>query len=178
MIGMEDWRDIPGWEGFYMVSSLGRIKSILRKVVHKNGFIQTIPERILSKYTAKNGYKYVDLHKPGIRKNSQVHRLVLLAFLGPRSRKIDTLHSDGNKLNNNLKNLRYGTRQDNVNDTKRHGNIPSGDRHWNTKIPDREISNIINSPKSNLELSKIYNVSWACIQDIRLGIRECHTIVW
>ncbi len=167
----EIWKDVVGWEGVYMVSDLGRVRSLGRKIVHSNGFVQTIHEKIMKGSLTAYGYRAVDLCNGKIRKNSAVHRLVLSAFVGLMPRDIDTRHIDGNRLNNNLKNLKYGTRQDNVNDCKRHGRIPSGDSHWNVKVSNREATEILKSTSSNAELADKYGVSWACIYDIRKGNR-------
>ena len=47
---MEEWRDIRGYEGYYQVSNLGRIRRLERLVDHwrKNGHLRTQPERILN----------------------------------------------------------------------------------------------------------------------------------
>lgn len=52
---MEEWKDIEGFEGRYMISSLGRIKSMPR-----NGTIKE--ERLLKLQEDKDGYSYVRLH--------------------------------------------------------------------------------------------------------------------
>ena len=170
---MEIWESVIGWKGLYAVSSLGRIRSIERKTVHKNGFVQTIKEKILSGTIAKNGYRYVDLRKPGMRKNAQVHRLVMLAFIGKCPDGHEARHKDGNRLNNCVSNLKYGTRQDNVDDTKRHGKIPAGDNHWNVKIPDSEIYKIRRSREAISVLAERYGATWTTIYDIKNRRRRC-----
>ena len=45
----ETWRDIPDYEGLYQVSTLGRIKSLERKIIRSNGRVFTIKEKILKK---------------------------------------------------------------------------------------------------------------------------------
>lgn len=51
----------------------------------------------------------------------KIHRLVANSFLGPRPAGLDTLHIDGDKTNNAVTNLRYGTRSENELDKVRHG---------------------------------------------------------
>jgi hypothetical protein len=70
-----------------------------------------------------NQYPSVKLSKAGITKTMYVHELVLLAFEGNRPATIDRAeirHLDGNKLNSNLSNLKYGTIKENVADRKLH----------------------------------------------------------
>ena len=168
----EEWLPVVGWEGFYEVSNFGQVRSMSRKVTHKNGFVQTIYEKILKGTISFYGYRCVDLCRPGKRENSKVHRLVLSAFAAPQSAKIDTRHLDGDRLNNKISNLKYGTRQDNINDTKKHGRIPNGERHWNSKLSDHEAVKIFKSKDRQVDLAKKYNVSHTTIYDIQTRKRR------
>lgn len=60
-------------------------------------------------------------------KNKYIHRLVLEAFVGPCPDGMEALHSDGNKTNNNVDNLRWGTPSENNRDIVKHG------RHRNAR---------------------------------------------
>jgi hypothetical protein len=101
------WRDIPGYEGTYQVSSVGRVKRLIGYQCRK--------ERILK--SARNckgkGYPFVVLCKQGKTKEIPIHQMVAWAFIGPQEDK-EVNHIDGNKLNNNLKNLEYLTHQENM----------------------------------------------------------------
>lgn len=44
----ESWLPIPGWENFYAVSSLGRVRSEERTVIRANGIPMRVRERILA----------------------------------------------------------------------------------------------------------------------------------
>jgi hypothetical protein len=72
----------------------------------------------------------------------RVHRLVLSAFLGPRSREVDCCHNDGDPNNNNLYNLRWDTRAGNMADAIRHGTAPRGSRHGFAKLSEKNIAEI------------------------------------
>lgn len=83
----EIWKDIPGYEGFYQVSDLGRVRSFDRPMV-KNGKVykRIVKGRILCPRKNKQGYLCVQLSVGGIIKNKRIHRMVALAFFA-QSRK-------------------------------------------------------------------------------------------
>ena len=108
----EIWKDIPGYEGYYQASNMGRIKSVEREILYSNGMKKTIKEKIL-KNTFDGHYMKTILSKDGFKKQIRVHRLVLLSFKGDNK---DTMinHIDGNKLNNKLDNLEWSNAKDNT----------------------------------------------------------------
>ena len=101
----EIWKDIRGYEGLYQVSNLGRVKSIPR-----NGTIKQ--ERILKQCKDKYGYFQVVLHNKTI-KSCRVHKLVAEAFILNLQNKETVNHIDGDKTNNNVKNLEWNTIKEN-----------------------------------------------------------------
>lgn len=116
----EEWRAIPEYEGLYEVSSHGRVRSLPR-VVQRGKSALPIKERILKPHTNRNGYKQINLSKAGRTRSREVHPLVMLAFAGPYPENCEIRHLDGNPGNNNLSNLRYGTKTENTMDSIRHG---------------------------------------------------------
>jgi hypothetical protein len=118
----EEWRTIPGLEGLYEASSLGRIRSLDRSV--DAGRPRRIAGRVLKPSLNPNGYPFVVPSKDGVAHSMAVHRLVALAFLGPRADGTEVCHHDGDKTNNAVANLRYDTRSANAMDRVRHGNHP------------------------------------------------------
>lgn len=108
----EIWRDIEGYECLYQVSNLGRIKSLkFWSNVHKKYYEK---ETILKNKINKHGYEFVGLHKHNKTKNFSVHRLVAEAFIDNPKMYKEVNHIDGNKLNNNVENLEFTTRSENM----------------------------------------------------------------
>lgn len=113
---MENWKDIKGYEGFYQVSDLGRVKSLERDVYFPNGIIiRHMEEKILVPNIDKQGYAYVSLCLNGKRKSIKVHRLVAMAFLPNPENKPQVNHIDEVKTNNAVDNLEWCNAQYNIN---------------------------------------------------------------
>lgn len=112
----ERWRDIPGYEGQYKVSDLGHVKSLSRRVKVQGG-TRSVQGCILKIVQRPDGYCVVGVEKGMVR----LHRLVLLAFIGPCPKGQECRHLDGNRQNNRLNNLKWGTRSENAQDRLRHG---------------------------------------------------------
>ena len=118
----EKWLPVVGYEGLYEVSDQGRVKSLEKKVVYKDGRVRTQPERIRDPKFGSNwrpSLKMVHPDKPD--RSLQIHRMVLEAFVGPCPEGMETLHYDDNPENNSLENLRWGTRSENQIDRVRNG---------------------------------------------------------
>ena len=111
----EVWKDIKGYEGLYQVSNLGRVKSLERIVIRKNGLKQTIRKRILKPQIDQGNYLRVGLNSNGKRKYFFVHRLVCEAFHENSENKPCVNHIDENKANNTASNLEWCTVKENCN---------------------------------------------------------------
>lgn len=94
------WRPVDA-EGFYLVSTDGRVWSVERRKYLK-------PQKY-------GEYLYVKLLVNGVRKNLSIHRLVALAFLENPENLSDVNHKDENPENNNVENLEWVTHQYNIN---------------------------------------------------------------
>lgn len=110
----EVWMPIPGYEGSYEASSLGRIRSLTRFVNHapsstSRGFKRVYVGRILSQYKTRNGYIAVRLSNGKSAKTVHVHRLICQAFLPMKAGLTVVNHKDGDKTNNRLDNLEWCT---------------------------------------------------------------------
>ncbi len=120
----EEWRDVPGYEGLYRVSDMGRVMTLSRRLVFRNGKQRgrVIPTKILAPTVVKDGHLRLTLCKLGIVKSVYVHSLVLLAFVGECPDGMECCHfPDRDPTNNRLDNLRWGTAADNAGDRVVHG---------------------------------------------------------
>lgn len=110
----EIWKDIKGFEGFYMVSNTGRVKSLSR-ISNNSRYISE--EKILSPRVCGTQREYlsVSLHANGKTKQMKIHRLVAEAFVPNPNAYREINHKDENKGNNHVDNLEWCTRSYNVN---------------------------------------------------------------
>lgn len=108
----EIWKDIVGYEGYYQVSSHGRIKSLERYVKHVFGE-RINKERIRKQAIGNSGYYFVPLSKFGINKSKDIHRLVAIHFVDGYNEGLIVNHKDGNRLNNYYENLEWVTPREN-----------------------------------------------------------------
>ena len=132
---IEKWKDIEGYEGFYQVSSFGRVKSLYFN-----------REKIL-KLSSSRGYQQITLHLRGEVKTKPVHRLVMETFNPINDmNNYDINHKDENKTNNRIDNLEWMSHKDNCN----YGNR-------NKKVSNKQRNDIKKSiPVKCLETQTIY----------------------
>lgn len=166
----EEWRDVPGYEGFYQVSSFGAVRSLDRVVFGAKK--QTVKGRLLSERDNGNGYKFVTLWSGGRQENMYVHRLVLLAFSGPSEKGLSACHNDGDRSNNRLSNLRWDTTIANHADKKIHGTLRQGGRCYQAKLSDIDIQSIrrmLSAGFEQKEVAKLFGISQPSVSDIKHG---------
>lgn len=106
----EVWKDIPGYEGIYQVSNLGRVKGLKRK--SEAG--RNIREKIMRTPKKSNGYLTVGLFKEGKQKTKDVHRLVAETYIEANDAKNEVNHINGDKRDNRVTNLEWCDRSQNV----------------------------------------------------------------
>lgn len=108
---MEEWRNITGYEGLYQISNNGRVRSLDRTIVYKNGRKHCYKSVILKLQINKSGYLVVNL----FRNKHLIHRLVAEAFIPNPENKPCVGHWDCNKHNNSAENLYWCTQLENIN---------------------------------------------------------------
>ncbi len=167
----EIWKPILNFPG-YEVSNFGRVRSyhahrgairkrhhLLKPAIEKrnNG---AIPYPRVSLCIDKKGHKRT------------IHRLVLEAFIGPCPSGLEACHNDGDYLNPRLDNLRWDTRQSNMNDCKKHNTALVGERHPNAKLTAVQVLDIrqrYDNGETTQALSVAFGVGLRTISRITLG---------
>lgn len=112
---MEIWKDLTWYIGIYQVSNNGRIKSLSRKIVRKNGQFAKVKETILKPGTDRYGYSFVVLCNDRVKRTTAIHRLVAAAFIPNPENKPCVDHIDGVRFHNFVENLRWCTQDENMN---------------------------------------------------------------
>ena len=132
-LSSERWAPIVGFEGFYEVSSLGRVRSL--PVGRHLG-------KIRSQDLDPDGYPQLHITGNGKRLTVKVHQQVLRAFVGDCPRGCQACHGDGNRANARLANLRWDTLSANMDDQKRHGTFVVGSRNGNSKYTRTDLDRV------------------------------------
>lgn len=102
----EEWRNIPGYEGLYQVSNIGRIRSLDRLVMKWNG-MRIVHSQIISQIRSGNGYMSVTLSRDGKKHQVTVHRLVAISFLDNPNNLPTINHKNGIRDDNRVDNLEW-----------------------------------------------------------------------
>lgn len=160
-----EWRPVPGTE-WYEVSNLGEVRSWCKSWRYKSR--REIP-LVLKQGARKDGYLAV-----GVPDKRLVHHLVAAAFLGPRPEGQYVRHLDGDKNNNSVSNLSYGTPAENAADKLLHGTHVQGVEHGASLLTEdqvREIKRAVKYPYYGQlnDLAARYGVSKLTISNIKRG---------
>jgi len=177
----EEWRDIPGYEGKYLVSNLGRILSrkwTMDKWNHPLG-------RILTQRTDDFGYKFVMLSSYPKRKRMSVHRAVALAFIPNPDNLHQVNHKDEIRDHNRVENLewctvlynnRYGHRIEKTSTNS------TGEKNGRAKLTESQVIEIRRSyipgdkEFCKRKLAEKYGVSYVTITRIVCGTLWTHLL--
>lgn len=111
----EGWRPVVGYEGWYEVSSDGRVRSVSRTMLHPSGVDSALKGKVLkARINKATGHVVVDLYRDGARTTWYVHALVCEAFNGPRPRPsmVARHWPDPDRANNRPENLRWTNRNE------------------------------------------------------------------
>jgi hypothetical protein len=169
----EQWKDIDGYDGFYMVSNYGRVRSMFLPRYNK------FRVKILTVSESKTGYSQVTLYKDSKPKHHYVHRLVASTFVDNADPlKTEVNHIDENKSNNCVSNLEWCSSSGN----KQHGTLPQRRSQWrkNNKDQSKPIAqldlngNLIQSFPSVGEARRCLGVDKSAIGRVCNGVCKTH----
>lgn len=169
---MEIWKDIPGYEGLYQVSNIGRVKSFY--------YYGGERERIMKPLDVGQGYLRVALYKNKKEKSHYIHALVLWAFVKERPKGLECNHLNGDKHDNRLENLEYCTRaENNLHFYRVLGkgyNKPSGEKCGSSKLTNEIVQKIrelyATGNYTQVTLAKMFGTSQTNVSGI------IHRLIW
>ena len=161
----EIWKDVVGYEGFYQVSNLGRVRSCERYVPYYNA--NQTGKRVYTKKHIKSkilkpceyyGYYCVSLYNANHKmKLCKIHRLVMQAFCGNSDLTVN--HINGVKTDNRLENLEYLSIADNTYHAIRTGlRNTTGENNPRAKLSKNDVVDIRVRKLNNEPLTKVFNL--------------------
>lgn len=174
---MEVWKPIQGFEGFYEISNLGKVKS-LERLVHKSNGRHAIFKPNLLKPTIGAGYLRVVLSREGFKRTLSIHRLIAMAFIPNPGNKPEVNHKNGVKTDNRIENLEWCTISENISHAFKLGLLKpimkgkAGELHPTSKLKASQVAQIrelLRSGQTQISIAKMFNVSDKAISDINIG---------
>jgi len=160
MENTEIWKDVEGYNGKYIVSNLGNVKS----------FYFLNPKNLKQNTTGRNrDYLIVSLCKNNISKNYLIHRLVADAFIPNPKNKPQVNHKDGNKSNNNAENLEWNTCSENQLHAVSIGTKGTliGEQCSMAILTEKDVLDIRKSTLTQKQLGVVYGVARTTIQAVK-----------
>lgn len=167
----EIWKAVPGFEGSYEVSNMGRVRSLDRHVLDTMGRARIIRGRVLKGSLIEGRYRMIQLYRDAAYEARYVHDMVADAFVGPKPPGARTRHLDDNPSNNLPVNLKYGTQRENMDDAIRNDCFSYGEQHHNCVYPEAMIAELkaakgyLTSPKAERK----FGISARYIREIWAG---------
>lgn len=176
----EIWLAVPEYQDIYEVSSLGRVRSLNRSIINKNGELQLISGKVLKLYRDRYGYLLVYLSQNYCVKTQSVHHLVARTFLAAPDGEVGSKlysyclnHIDGNKQNNGVDNLEWVTNAQNHQHAIDRGLFNSHGSQTNSKLTPTQVLDIWELLQekrlSDRQIALCFDVSVKTIHKIKYG---------
>lgn len=162
----EIWNKIPGFENYYEVSSLGRVRSLTHEVPHKTNKKLTIQGSIKAVHRDRDGYLRTTATNQGHSSDYFVHRLVALAFLPNLDNKPTVNHKNGIKDDNRVENLEWATYQEQSDHA-----VATGLRTEQTYANRHALKTKLSHPVMCVDTGEIFPSMIQAEQSLRLGNR-------
>lgn len=161
----ETWKDVPGFEGLYKISTSGRVISYPREwVTGGKGVIKrSKPE--CEMHQTKGEYFTVCLTKNRHERPYGIHRLLALAFIPNPENKREVNHKDGNKHNNAIDNLEWATSSENRQHAFDTGlkKMAHSENSHRAKFTNDQVREMRASTLSIKELSEMYSAPYRTV---------------
>jgi uncharacterized protein YerC len=167
----EIWLPVVGWEKYYQISSIGRVRSLERmsRVNSKNSGLRRMGGIIRKQHITSSGYRAVSLTANGVRSVELIHRLVLNAFVRLRKEGEFGRHLNDIQTDNRVENLAWGTLVDNAADRMKNKGYARAELHPVATITNEVALAIYNSEETYKSISEKYGISHANIARIKKG---------
>lgn len=110
----EIWKPVIGFENYYEVSNLGRVRRKIGQTIYKDGRIAIFSQTVLKPSLNKKGYERVYLSINSKKFTKSVHRLVAESFIENPLSKSTVNHKNCIKTDNRIENLEWCTNHENM----------------------------------------------------------------
>ena len=173
----EVWKDIPGYEGYYQASNLGRVRSLDRTVTYSNGRESFYKGKII-KGGVNKGYKQTTLSSDGIGRNFKFSQLAAMTFLGhePNGHELVIDHVNGDKSDDRVENLQIVTHRANSSTCFRSDRDSFSSEYagvnwekklskWRARIYHDEVHTHLGRYDTELEASNAYQEALSKVKD-------------
>lgn len=174
---IEIWKPVVGYEAFYEVSSLGRVRSLPRTTTYmttRGRVTRTRPARMRALQRVGPYYTVVLRAENGKSKGRTVHSLVCEAWHGPAPVGRQVSHLNGNGRDNRPENLRWETPKENTGRKKDHGTQAYGEDHPNAVLNEdavRAIRLLKGAGMPIKNIARALRVSRYAVTDVLSGRR-------
>lgn len=168
----------------YLIGVLDAYKGLEGYGIDKTGYIWSFKSgdwvKLTRHYDTK-GYQCFKYYFNGKKRTDRVHRILAMLFIDNPENKVDVNHKDGDRKNNNIDNLEWCTRSENIKHAYSELNHPrmQGVKSPKSKLNDekvREIRKLCQNGLSQRAVANIMNIHHSIVGGIMKGIRWAHVV--